>query len=126
MGSYYSNKSKFISQILLSVLLFLIVVVAALVYFLGYSAMKQKKIDGAPYLPNLKITYEFADQIMYSSFSSVVVLIFGILCIFCKNRLTSTLFCVVCLCTGGYMIYTSQICFNFEVITSTMIDEICT
>ena len=88
--------------------------------------MKVKKIDGAPYLPNLKITYEFADQVMYSSFSSLAVLIFGILCINCKNRSTSAMFIITCLCVGGFMIFTSQVCFNFEVITSTMIDEICT
>ena len=36
------------------------------------------------------------------------------------------MFIVVCLGVGGFMIYTSQLCFNFEVITSTMVDEICT
>lgn len=115
MGSYYSNRCKCISM---SIMLFLTGVTLALgvfIYYVGYLQIIEMKINGSPYIPELVVNFsKVEDQLYYSSFSSIIILLLVLPTVYFKMPFLSLLFIICSFLMAGWVAWTAKMFLDFQ------------
>ena len=111
----FSDRCKCVSTVTLVLLCIVFIIAGALLYLNGFEKLHGVTFDGAPYLPEYKYDYSsFTFYIQYASFSSVGVLIFGLVSAQCKKPYTVLVYILAAVGAGMLMIYSSGITSEFK------------
>jgi len=113
--NFYSNRSICISTVLLIAINLIILALGGLIYWTGYRSIRDKQVDGAPYLPEFNLTFDTIKNELFISCSlSVVNIFFGLLLALKKNVVLSVGYIIVAISCALYMLYTSSLFNEFD------------
>jgi len=125
-SNFYSNRSICVSTVFLLFLDVIVLGLGGLIYWVGYRSIQDKEISGAPYLPEFEITYKNVKlELLISCCLSGVVLIFGLLLAKLKSPLWSTIYVIMALLCGLFMLYTATLLLDFESQIKDQDDDFC-
>lgn len=115
-SSYYSNRCKCISMVILLLLSSTLVGLGGFVYYKGYLKIIDMRVDGKPYLPEVVVNFDIVqDQLFYSCASSGLILALLLPTLYYRTPCMSLVFILSCVLVACWVMWTAKLFVDFQI-----------
>jgi hypothetical protein len=123
---FFKNKLKYYTQFVVLFLLIIILGAGQFMFIVYYEKLNGVLIDGAPYLPEYKITYDsITKDLLFAIQGTCLIFAFGLMQITYKKPLISILLIAMCGFFGWQWSKVAEISLNFSVDIMDVFRVVC-